>query len=167
MKPNILYHMCSNMTSEVSDSLLDNAPNNLVKCVIQKRILCISVFLGEYRPKEDDDTIEENATFNPEIFFYVLLPPIIFHAGYSMRRKAFFDNLGAILAFALVGTMISTIGKKCLYILTGFVEVPDQISITPPVSKYAISQNLYVSRNFVKLHKSAVIFFFVLQQTAT
>ena len=127
MKPNILYHMCSNMTSEVSDSLLDNAPNNLVKCVIQKRILCISVFLGEYRPKEDDDTIEENATFNPEIFFYVLLPPIIFHAGYSMRRKAFFDNLGAILAFALVGTMISTIGKKCLYILAGFVEVPDQI----------------------------------------
>ena len=85
--------------------------------------ICISVYLGEYRPKEDDDTIEENATFNPEIFFYVLLPPIIFHAGYSMRRKAFFDNLGAILAFALVGTMISTIGKKCLYILTGFVEV--------------------------------------------
>ena len=104
------------MTSEVSDSLLDNAPNNLVKCVIQKRILCTYKFLGEYRPKEDDDTIEENATFNPEIFFYVLLPPIIFHAGYSMRRKAFFDNLGAILAFALVGTMISTIGKKCLYI---------------------------------------------------
>ena len=100
----------------------------------KENILCISVFLGEYRPKEDDDTIEENATFNPEIFFYVLLPPIIFHAGYSMRRKAFFDNLGAILAFALVGTMISTIGKKCLYILAGFVEVPDQISITPPVS---------------------------------
>jgi sodium/hydrogen exchanger-like protein 6/7 len=53
--------------------------------------------------------LEEKATFNPEIFFYILLPPIIFHEGYSMRKKAFFDNLGAILAFALFGTLISTI----------------------------------------------------------
>ena len=78
-------------------------------CIYSFKNTIFKYFLGEYRPKEDDDTIEENATFNPEIFFYVLLPPIIFHAGYSMRRKAFFDNLGAILAFALVGTMISTI----------------------------------------------------------
>jgi hypothetical protein len=27
---------------------------------------------------------------------------------YSMRKKSFFDNLGAILAYALLGTIIST-----------------------------------------------------------
>lgn len=55
-----------------------------------------------------ENPIQEQATFNPEIFFYVLLPPIIFHAGYSMRKKQFFDNLGAIMAFALIGTTISS-----------------------------------------------------------
>ena len=44
-------------------------------------------FIGEKAGQNDEDGVREKATFNPEIFFYVLLPPIIFHAGYSMRRK--------------------------------------------------------------------------------
>ncbi|XP_017757698.1 PREDICTED: sodium/hydrogen exchanger 7 isoform X3 [Eufriesea mexicana] len=56
---------------------------------------------------KQDNEIDLKATFDPEIFFNIILPPIIFHAGYSLKRKYFFRNLGAILMYALIGTSIS------------------------------------------------------------
>ncbi|XP_070174043.1 sodium/hydrogen exchanger 9-like isoform X3 [Littorina saxatilis] len=51
--------------------------------------------------------LERTVTFDPEIFFNVMLPVIIFEAGYSMKRRHFFRNLGAILMYAVVGTTAS------------------------------------------------------------
>ncbi|XP_054265641.1 sodium/hydrogen exchanger 6-like isoform X3 [Macrosteles quadrilineatus] len=64
-------------------------------------------FRGEVVHLETNE-MDLKATFDPEIFFNIILPPIIFHAGYSLKRKYFFRNLGAILTYALVGTTISS-----------------------------------------------------------
>jgi hypothetical protein len=42
--------------------------------------------------------------FSPDIFFYILLPPIILESSYSLYDKAFFDNLSTILVMAVIGT---------------------------------------------------------------
>ncbi len=45
--------------------------------------------------------------FNEEIFFNFILPPIIFAAGYNLRRKGFYKYFLYIMSFGLIGTIIN------------------------------------------------------------
>ncbi|XP_047515794.1 sodium/hydrogen exchanger 3 isoform X8 [Pieris napi] len=45
----------------------------------------------------------------PDTFFLYMLPPIILDAGYFMPNRLFFDHLGTILLFAVVGTVFNTL----------------------------------------------------------
>ncbi|CAH3030276.1 unnamed protein product [Porites evermanni] len=98
-----------------------------------------------------------DAVFDPEIFFYVLLPPIIFYAGYDMKKRFFFRNIGAILTYAFVGTTVScVVFGSTMYAYTKFATVDKDfnflecllfgalISATDPVTVLAIFHDLHV-----------------------
>ncbi|KAI5073373.1 hypothetical protein GOP47_0011386 [Adiantum capillus-veneris] len=45
--------------------------------------------------------------FDEELFFIYLLPPIIFNAGFQVKKKQFFRNFVAIVLFGVIGVFIS------------------------------------------------------------
>uniref|UniRef100_A0A8C1JZG2 Sodium/hydrogen exchanger n=1 Tax=Cyprinus carpio TaxID=7962 RepID=A0A8C1JZG2_CYPCA len=100
-------------------------------------------------------------TFDPEVFFNILLPPIIFHAGYSLKRRHFFRNLGSILSYAFVGTLTTCfVTGLVMYGCVVFMKVIGQlggdffftdclffgaiVSATDPVTVLAIFNELKV-----------------------
>ncbi|GFZ21851.1 sodium hydrogen exchanger 4 [Actinidia rufa] len=45
--------------------------------------------------------------FSEDIFFIYVLPPIIFNAGFQVKKKQFFRNFSTIMLFGAIGTLIS------------------------------------------------------------
>ena len=45
--------------------------------------------------------------FNDDLFFYFVLPPIVFASGFNMYRKKFFANIQNIVLFGVIGTFIA------------------------------------------------------------
>eukprot|EP00970_Alexandrium_tamarense_P014200 scaffold3950_cov175-Alexandrium_tamarense.AAC.1 len=50
----------------------------------------------------------EQFSFDEEIFMYLLLPPIIFEAALSVNKREFRRRRGAIMVFAVLGTLMSS-----------------------------------------------------------
>ncbi|KAH9804026.1 Sodium/hydrogen exchanger 4 [Citrus sinensis] len=63
--------------------------------------------------------------FDEELFFIYLLPPIIFNAGFQVKKKQFFHNFLTIMMFGVIGVFISvsiiTVGSWWLFPKLGFM----------------------------------------------
>jgi len=44
--------------------------------------------------------------FDDNLFFYVILPPIVFASGFNMHRGDFFANIFMVFIFGVVGTLV-------------------------------------------------------------
>ncbi|XP_070513280.1 sodium/hydrogen exchanger 3 isoform X2 [Cardiocondyla obscurior] len=94
----------------------------------------------------------------PDTFFLYMLPPIILDAGYFMPNRLFFDHLGTILLFAVVGTIFNTmsiggslwlLGKSGIFgfdapILDMFL-FSALISAVDPVAVLAVFEEIHVN----------------------
>ncbi|KAH9595283.1 Sodium/hydrogen exchanger 7 [Schistosoma haematobium] len=123
-------------------------------------------FRYKFEQQSDFNSLINNkATFDPEFFFNVLLPPIIFSAGYSMKRGYFFKNIGAVLTYAFGGTLLSAlvVGTICYGFTRGITSLSQTlrlsdcllfgaiISATDPVTVLAIFSDLKVDVNLYAL----------------
>ena len=63
----------------------------------------------------DDDSVAETqlaysiVSFEPQVFFNAMLPPILFNSGYQLRRELFYRHITPIALFACLGTAISAL----------------------------------------------------------
>ena len=62
---------------------------------------------GLYTTREGGQEFSEIMAFNDDLFFYFVLPPIIFAAGYNMYRNKFFANIANIGLFGVLGTFLT------------------------------------------------------------
>jgi NhaP-type Na+/H+ or K+/H+ antiporter len=57
----------------------------------------------------------ETAPFSADVFFFFVLPPVIFAQGYTLHGSTFFANFHYIFAFGIVGTLMQFV------LLTAFI----------------------------------------------
>jgi solute carrier family 9 (sodium/hydrogen exchanger), member 6/7 len=96
------------------------------------------------------DSIRNLISFDYQIFFNLLLPPIILSSGYELHQANFFRNIGTILTFAFAGTFLSAVViGLILWVFTFFlntlkltfvdaISVGATLSATDPVTILAI-----------------------------
>lgn len=118
-------HESAKLSVYLSEASLTLLLGMVAGCIVHYLIADLGISDEQTEAYNDEDneygTFPENYAlalklldFDPHIFFYALLPPIMFNSGFELRRELFYRHIKPIVMFACAGTTIS-----CL--TTGFV----------------------------------------------
>ncbi len=145
-------------------SILPEAGMTIIVGTIAGAVIYVTTPVSDNDDEENDDSLfngsinrfvaEGLLAFSPKVFYFVLLPPIIFNSGYNLKRDLFFRHIGAISLFSCVGTVISTFVVACMLQVvkkmgwtggfephfTELLTFGSLISATDPVSTLAVFQ---------------------------
>ncbi|XP_051127195.1 sodium/hydrogen exchanger 1-like [Andrographis paniculata] len=122
----------SGTIAETTTSLLSSEYTSVVSINLFVTLLCACIVIGHLL--EENRWMNESITaliigvctgiiillisrgkssrllvFSEDLFFIYLLPPIIFNAGFQVKKKQFFRNFMTIVLFGALGTLISFI----------------------------------------------------------
>ena len=70
-------------------------------------VATIGLFLSWLFFESQENSFNTIMEFNGTMFFYFVLPPIVFAAGFNMYRKEFFRNITNVLIFGIGGTFVA------------------------------------------------------------
>ncbi|XP_041123532.1 sodium/hydrogen exchanger 5-like [Polyodon spathula] len=138
----ILFHLSSKVTTVVPESCL---------------LILLGLGLGGIVLAATNRT---DYQLDPKMFFLFLLPPIVLDSGYFMPSRLFFDNIGTILMYAVVGTLWNSsatglalwgikqaglMDKKVDAGLMDFLLFGSLISAVDPVAVLAVFEEVHVN----------------------
>ncbi|OQR96975.1 Monovalent Cation:Proton Antiporter-1 (CPA1) Family [Achlya hypogyna] len=109
------------------------------------------------------------ATFDPSIFFVGLLPPIIFNSGYTMKRRYFFDNITAIITYAVAGTTISSFVVGVICYTAGYAGISLKLTLAEALSFGALisaTDTVSVLAIFQELRVEPTLFYLVFGESS-
>lgn len=126
----LIYTICSFVFTKINFHYIHESGI----CILLGALISIITYVF------NEDSKYNLINFDEEIFFNLILPPIIFAAGYNLRKRAFFKFFSYSFIFGVLGTFLTfSFTTICLYLFNSV----DVFSLPYADLKSTLKMNVY------------------------